>query len=389
MKEYHGDWPTFAGVCVPTGDSPEEWMAQLVGAHLSDHPVVLMDPVRYRANAAVWNGMLGRVEEGGFDGCWLIPTGGTGGEPRFVVHRAEDLFAAAKAYWRHLPYGGRNALVTLPLWHVSGLMAWVRALVAGGDVVFGDYREWLSGRFPEIGNGDFTLSLVPTQLIRLLELETAVDFLRRFAIIHVGGAFIDGSLLRRARECGLRLSPCYGMTETAAMITAMHPDDFISGREGCGQPLPGVELQFEGDGRGRLSVRCPWLSHGYLNLHGVVSIGEVLETPDFGRLAQDGGLVVEGRVDRIIISGGEKIPPEPIESLLKGLPAVRDAMVYGVENAEWGQQVCAMVEADEATDFGELEHQLRQSLPAMWIPRQWRRVDQIARNEAGKFPGVI
>ena len=102
------------------------------------------------------------------------------------------------------------------------------------------------------------LSLVPTQLARLIDHPQGLVWLQQFSVIWVGGAPLSAALASKAREAGLRLSPCYGATETAAMVTAQTPEDFLAAERGCGSPLVDVELRLEADGA--LQVRSPRLA---------------------------------------------------------------------------------------------------------------------------------
>ena len=102
------------------------------------------------------------------------------------------------------------------------------------------------------------LSLVPNQLARLIDHHQGLIWLQQFSVIWVGGAPISAALAHQAREVGLRLSPCYGATETAAMVTAQTPEAFLAAERGCGSPLVDVELRLGADGA--LQIRSPRLA---------------------------------------------------------------------------------------------------------------------------------
>ena len=92
------------------------------------------------------------------------------------------------------------------------------------------------------------LSLVPTQLGRLLADPSGIDWLQRFSVIWVGGAALPAVLADQARQVGIRLAPCYGATETAAMVAALPPERFLQGVASCGTPLMDVALRLAADG---------------------------------------------------------------------------------------------------------------------------------------------
>lgn len=373
----------FGKLCIPQGDDPEVWLSQLVKAFLEGYSVALLSPEIWQRDRQRLTKFLQGLEPNLAPGSWLIPTGGSSGEQKLALHSTANLTEAANAYWQHFPNAKRNALVTLPLWHVSGLMAWMRAVVAGGDVLFSDYKDWHSGNFPDIHTADFRLSLVPTQLRRLMSDPNVLHWLCGFECIHLGGAGAEQSLLEQAREAGLNLSPCYGMTETAAMIVAMHPKEFLQGQPGCGSTFPGVQIWIDESNSGRLMVDCPWLCEKVLPTSNLPKNGK-LPTPDRGFWSHEGSLVIKGRMDRIINSGGEKIAPEPMEQLLKSHPGVQDALVWGIPHSDWGQQVVAMIAAKEALSEASLNRLLDEKLPRYSHPKHIYWCQEIPRTGVGK-----
>lgn len=168
-----------------------------------------------------------------FEQCIMIPTGGSGGRVRFAIHTWESLSASAKATARFLGKDVINSLCLLPLYHVSGLMQVIRAVVTEGEVLF-DSLESFCEKEDFKGFKDFCLSLVPTQLERFMEDVKVLDLLRTFDVIFLGGAAVSEVLLERAKSEHLPLAPTYGMTETASMVAAMLPGEFLMGRKGVG-----------------------------------------------------------------------------------------------------------------------------------------------------------
>lgn len=352
-------------------------------AHLEGHSVALISPEVWQRDGDRLTALFQRIESELAPGSWLIPTGGSSGEQRLAVHSSLNLTTAANAYWQHFRNGKVNALISLPLWHVSGLMAWMRAVVAGGDVVFSDYKDWLSGKFPDIDCRTFRLSLVPTQLSRLIEDPDVLNWLRALDCIHLGGAAAGQALLQRARDEGLRLSPCYGMTETAAMVTAMSPEDFLRGQAGCGQALPGVVVRVADKEAGRIYIECPWMCEKLLPEGDSPRYG-VWGTGDRGHWGEGGSLIIDGRIDRIIISGGEKVPPEPMEALLRTRPEIADVLIWGEKNPDWGQQVVALIAATTPLDEQTVRQLLDQEFPSHWLPKKFYWHSEVPRTEAGK-----
>jgi O-succinylbenzoic acid--CoA ligase len=240
------------------------------------------------------------------------------------------------------------------------------------------------------------LSLVPTQLHRLLAQPAGVRWLREFAVIWVGGAPLAEAEAVRSRELGLRLAPCYGSTETGSMVAALAPEAFLEGQTGCGHPLPHAELRVNpGAGAGAVEVRTPCLSPGHLErgrLQPLERDGEGWwRTGDGGRLDQ-GGLTLLGRLDGAVHCGGETVFPEEVERTLQTLAIQQDLPVGALllvaePDPEWGQRLVALVRGDGSPEEGLIAalQELATDLPPAQRPRAWRLCPELAPNPMGKW----
>jgi O-succinylbenzoic acid--CoA ligase len=223
---------------------------------------------------------------------------------------------------------------------------------------------------------DVTLvSLVPTQLTKLLD--AGVD-LGRFRVILLGGAAATPHLLRRAAAAGAPVVTTYGMSETAG---------------GCvydGRPLTGVDVALDPDGR--IRMRGPMLMSGYRGepeLTAATLVDGWLVTPDAGYWDtgyRDGDrLVVSGRLDDVIVSGGENVSAAAVAGCLVEHPSISDAVVVGVPDEQWGQRVVAVVATvGAAPALPELQSWVRDRQPEAAVPRALVVVDDIPRLSSGK-----
>lgn len=319
-----------------------------------------------------------------------IPTGGTTGGLRFTLHNWETLSAAARAYGEFFGEFEHIALTALPMHHISGLMPVVRGLVLPGRVRFARIDANGPLPIPADPNGE-TLSLVPTMLTRLLRRADAKTWLRGFRTILLGGAAAPGNLLDESRELGLRLAPCYGMSETAALISALRPDEFLDGESGVGRPLPHAEVFIRDEGglpvergrRGRIIVQTSSLCLG-LCPGDAIPHGDGYATGDAGYLDIRGHLHVTGRLDRVINSGGEKVDPAEVERVIMATELVKEVYVTGLPDPEWGEAVTAFYIPEEGTDAEALKLEVRESLAPFQRPRDWVAVKEIPRNAVGK-----
>jgi O-succinylbenzoic acid--CoA ligase len=172
----------------------------------------------------------------------------------------------------------------------------------------------------------------------------------------------------------------------------MPPEEFMVGREGVGRALPHarVEVVDEASGEivpvgeaGRIQVRASSLFRGYHLETGTPS--EVLLTADRGVLAADGSLMVLGRIDAIINTGGEKVDPAEVEAAIRATGLVRDVAVVGVPDAEWGEIVVAMIVGAPPGSEPEIAARAGARLSPPQRPKRWVHVAALPRTGAGKL----
>jgi len=276
------------------------------------------------------------------DGWLCIATGGSSGGLKFARHDEHTLGAAVRGFCAHFGLERVNAVDVLPPFHVSGLMARVRCAATGGEHVAWEWKKLERGERPEFSaaRGAWVISLVPTQLQRLLAAPEAVAWLRRFKIIFLGGGPLWPDLADAASRAGLPIAITYGMTETAAMVAALKPEEFLAGERSCGAALPHAQIAIAADGVVRIAGESVF--RGYWPEW---SDTRELTTEDLGRIDERGRLHVLGRRDAVILSGGKKIQPLDVEAALRASGEFGDVAVIGVPDAEWGEAVVAFYPA--------------------------------------------
>jgi O-succinylbenzoic acid--CoA ligase len=295
----------------------------------------------------------------------LIATSGSTGTPKIVELSTEALLASATATLARVGSPDASWLCCLPTSHIAGIQTLVRSLVAGTTPVI---HPGFSLKAVATA-GPVHVSLVPTQLRRLLEAGTDLS---GYASVLLGGAAAPPDLLATARAQGTRIFTTYGMSETSG---------------GCvydGRPLDGVSLEIADDGRIRLAG--PTLFTGYRlqpDLTASVRDGDWFVTNDLGVL-NEGVLSVRGRADDVINTGGEKVVSGEVATTLSRHPLVRDVVVVGRDDPEWGQRVTAIVVAAGPLTLEEVRDWVRSSLPAHAAPRELQVVPEIPLLPSGK-----
>lgn len=308
------------------------------------------------------------------EGSILIPTGGTTGGVKLAIHDWDSLSASARAIQAFLGGGAIDSCCLLPLYHVSGLMQLVRSFITGGCI-----------RFDDSNFDGACLSVVPTQLMRMMRDAKSIEKLTTARVIFVGGAAMPSAVVARACELKLPVVPVYGMTETAAMCAAVPNGDFLK-QAGLGAvPLGDTQFTIEPDGR--IRIKSSALFKGYLGRQ-VVDRSNGYLTDDVGKLDGDGRLQVFGRVDRLINSGGEKIDPSEVEAAVLKLEGVGECRVVGVPNEEWGERVVAYYVSLDSRELTDWKLALSQRLANFKIPKEMIRVGQLPADPKDKNLGI-
>ena len=275
----------------------------------------------------------------------LVATGGSSGRTRIVCHGLRSLLASAAGANARMPFApGDRWLLALPLHHVGGLALLFRALLGGGALVLPRTGESLAAAV--IRTVPSHLSLVPTQLRQLLANPACVPALRAARLVLVGGAALPEELRRRSLALGVRVAPSWGLSESASQVCTAVPGTAPAGCDagaGCGEPLPGRELRVRS---GELQIRGSMLCEGWIEQGGFRRAPRSdawFPTGDLGHVDRTGRLQVLGRRDRMLVSGGENLYPEMIESHLLAHPLVEEACVLGIRDEHWGQRPVAVL----------------------------------------------
>ena len=337
----------------------------------------------------------------------LLFTSGTTGEPKAAILRHRHLaayvistveFAAAE--------DGEAALVSVPPYHIAGVSAVLTGIYGGRRIVH------LPAFTPEawvetvVAEKITHAMVVPTMLSRILEvLEARGERLPHLHSLSYGGGRMPPSVIERAlnRLPHVSFVNAYGLTETSSTISVLRPDDHRAARTSkdpavrrrlgsVGRPLPGLELEIRGPqgepvpcgAVGEVWVRGEQISGEYLGRRLIRDDGW-FPTNDSGWLDEAGYLFIEGRLDDVIVRGGENISPGEIEDALRAHPAVADVAVLGVPDDEWGERVAAVVVTRAPVGPEALQTWVRERLRSTKVPTEVIFRAELPYNETGKL----
>jgi fatty-acyl-CoA synthase len=338
----------------------------------------------------------------------LLFTSGTTGDPKVAVlrHRHLASYVVSTVEFMHSEED-EATLISVPPYHIAGIAAVLTSVYGGRRMVYLPTftpEAWADAAAAE----KITHAMVvPTMLGRILEvLEKRGGSLPHLRALSYGGGRMPASVIEKA----LALMPqvdfvnAYGLTETSSTIAVLTADDHraamssddpkVRRRLGSvGRPLPALELEIRGpEGEvlpagqsGEVYVRGEQISGEYLHKK-VLQDDGWFATNDAGWLDEDGYLFVEGRLDDVIVRGGENISPGEIEDVLRLHPQVADVAVFGVPDDQWGEKVAAVLVPREAPPpIDELAGWVRSRLRSTKTPEVWSFRDALPYNDTGKL----
>lgn len=316
----------------------------------------------------------------------MVPTSGTEAPARAVMLSGRNLSASALATSRVLGLTRQHCwLCCVPLIHIAGIMILMRCAAAGASVRLKEGFDASDIAVSMRSWGITHISVVPAMLHRLLEAGADPSGL---AAVLVGGAAASGHLVRRARKTGWPLKVAYGLTETTAHVAL---GDLLSSDRSM-TPLPGTRIDVTGDDDsdrsvGWIQVTGPTVMLGYANPDLVPGDGladrQCFRTQDLGRLDKEGRLIVLGRGDDVLISGGVNIHPAQVEDLLSGCPGIVEVAVTGRSDPVWGTRLVALYSGD--ADEESVDSWTRDNIPGPMRPREFRRLQRLPRTALGKI----
>ena len=340
----------------------------------------------------------------------LLFTSGTTGPPKAAVLRHKHLVSYILGSVEFMSAAESDAaLMSVPPYHIAGMAAVASSVYSGRRIVqlpnF-DAAAWLELARNEKVSHAFVVPTMLARIVEILESETAAD-LSHLRALSYGGGKMPHSVIEHA----MRLFPAtdftnaYGLTETSSTLTVLTPDDHREAAaseedalrrrlSSVGQPLPGVEIEIRDEagqalpagGRGEIHVRGEQVSGEYLGKGSRVLEDGFFPTRDGGWLDEGGYLFLTGRVDDIIVRGGENMSPGEIEDVLLEHAAVADCCVVGVPDEQWGEAVAAVVVLhDEGrAEAEELRGFARQQLRSSRTPERIEFWPELPYNETGK-----
>lgn len=316
-------------------------------------------------------------------------TSGTSGRPRGAMLSRQALRAAVQASAESLPVGpGDRWLLCLPLCHIGGFSILLRCLAGRASIVLapGFHAKEILALIEK--HRPTVLSLVPTMLHKLLEIDSS-NLLATLRTVLLGGAAASATLLEQCAQRGIAVRMTYGLTETCSQVTTQVARDPFTVERGVGVPLPGVRLRIvdeKGDAvapgvEGRVCIQSPMMMDGYLH---EPSLQGEFDTGDLGSLDEHGCLHIHARRTDLIVTGGENVYPAEVEASLQKIEGVKDAMVFGIPDPVWGQVVTVALIPTDTFSIECFREAVHSQLASYKRPRRFCLVEEFPTNSIGK-----
>ena len=336
----------------------------------------------------------------------LLFTSGTTGEPKAAVLRHQHL---ASYVVQTVEFMGADedeaTLVSVPPYHIAGVSAVLSSIYAGRRIV--QLAAFTPEAWVALARDEAVTHamVVPTMLGRILDvLQATGERLPALRHLSYGGGRMPPAVIERAMTVMPQVDyvNAYGLTETSSTISVLDAQDHRAAFGGSddqkrrlgsvGRPLPSLEVEIRGpEGEavgpgegGEIWVRGEQVSGEYLERRAIRDDGW-LPTNDAGWMDADGYLYVEGRLDDVIVRGGENISPGEVEDVLRAHPSVREVAVLGLPDDEWGEKIVAVVVLKGEVADGELKSWAKERLRSTKAPEQIHVRAELPYNEMGKL----
>ncbi|RIJ26826.1 class I adenylate-forming enzyme family protein [Henriciella mobilis] len=337
----------------------------------------------------------------------ILFTSGTTSEPKEALLRHQNLTSYVLSTVEFLGADASEAaLVSVPPYHIAGISAVLTSVFCGRRIVYLPSFEpeaWVDA----VSEQKITHAMVvPTMLGRVLDVAQQKNVsLSSLRVLSYGGGRMPLAVIERAMDLlpHVDFVNAYGLTETSSTIAVLDPethrsskassDPVIRRRLGSvGKPLPDLELEIRDEAgarvppgvSGEIFVRGDQVSGEYAGRKMIAADGW-FATKDAGWVDKDGFLFVEGRLDDVIVRGGENISPGEIEDVIRTHPDVEDVAVLGLPDEQWGERVVAAVVARKPVSSSEIKALVRGRLRSTRAPETVFFRNSLPYNETGKL----
>lgn len=275
----------------------------------------------------------------------IMYTSGTTGQAKGVMQSFGNHFYSAVASALNLGLSATDQwLCAVPLFHISGFSILMRGLIYGMPVRLVKRFEPSLVETILVSEPVTIISAVPYMLQELLK-QHVTPYNPKFRLVLLGGSSAPKELLVASKKAQVNVVQCYGMTETCSQVVALSSEYALAKLGSVGKPLFTTQVKLDPT-TSELLLKSPALVSGYLNrpeLFAKKLDAGWYHTGDVAHFDQDGFLYIDGRLDEMLVSGGENIFPQEIEQCYRKVPEISEIIVVGRPDPTWGEVPVAFV----------------------------------------------
>lgn len=320
------------------------------------------------------------------DEAVVIFTSGSTARPKGVVHTFTSLINNIENGNQILNHNENDRwLASLPFYHIGGFQIICRSLFYGCSIIIPKSLQTIHLAAAILNYNPTHISLVSTQLERLMNQDVPPNELLKVSLI--GGGFINDDLIFESDKLGWKPFRVYGSSETASMVTAISPDEIKNKPQSGGKTFNNVEIKISSDSE--ILIKSNSLFSKYLNDEKETSSkikNGFYYSGDLGFVDDDGYLFIEARRNDLIVTGGENVNPIEVEKTLLEFPFIKEACVFSKPDKTWGQIVVAAIVVNNSSfEETSIKEMLKQKLAGYKIPKKFFFVDKLPRTSLGKL----
>ena len=316
----------------------------------------------------------------------VIFTSGSTSRPKGVVHTYSSLISSIENSNSILKQENKDSwIASLPFYHIGGFQILCRSLFYGCSLIIPPSLQTNDLKEAILKFNPTHLSLVSTQLERLIENNISPGNSLKVSLI--GGGFIDDELMIKADDLGWKPYRVYGSSETASLITAISAKEIKSRPASVGKPLPNVKLKISD--QSEILIISESVFRYYLENEKETAdrlVNGFYHSGDLGFIDNEGYLFIESRRNDLIVTGGENVNPVEVEKAVLMIKGIKETCVFPQQNKTWGQIVaCVIVAENNLIDEKTLKEKLKQMLAGYKIPKKFYFTETLPRTPLGKL----